>query len=291
MGVAVTRSFGWTLGFYDPKWALVQNSQIPIELHFDGGAAVDVFGNAINPTLVVVPMPDNSTLINAFRFAYQMNAIAQGNVFQFNLASTSKLMVQLVDCVRTSLTLESSGSPVLQQPPISATTTQDIILEETRLATSFLLAAQLPGAQIVPQSEVPAQLASYGAVWKAEDAVGAVRIYRPQPGLKELDLASRIIDSDAQSCKGKFVSGRYSELVDADVIVRVVTSCAESAGQTYAQYFIAPQPNGGFVGFSVVNKGVLGQQGASTAQSVGVFEKAALTATGMGSKPETSAPR
>ncbi len=103
MAVAVNRSFGWTLGFYDPQWALIPNSQIPIELHFDGGPAFNVFGTAIGPTFVVVVMPDNSSLIRAFRFAYQMNAAAQGHFFAFSLTTTSKLMVQLAECVRTSL--------------------------------------------------------------------------------------------------------------------------------------------------------------------------------------------
>ena len=128
MAVAVNRSFGWTMGFYDPQWTLVQNSQIPIELHFDGGAAVDVFGTAIKSNLVVVAMPDNSRLINAFRFAYQMNAMSQGRFFLFNLPSTSKLMVQLVDCVRASLGMESKTQPAPQQPTIAPAVSQDILL-------------------------------------------------------------------------------------------------------------------------------------------------------------------
>ena len=282
MAVAVNRSFGWTLGFYDPQWALIPNSQIPIELHFDGGPAFNVFGTAIGPTFVVVVMPDNSSLIRAFRFAYQMNAAAQGHFFAFSLTTTSKLMVQLAECVRTSLTLEAGPPRAAEQPLNTATTTpQDILLEETQLATNFLLAAQLPRAQMVSRSEVPVQLASYGAVWKAQDALGAVKIYPPQTGQKGMDLASQIIGGDAESCKGKFASARYSELVDNDVVVRVVTTCAENEGKSEAQYFIAPRPKGGFVGFSVVTATGSTLQDTSSPQKVDLFEKAALTAASM----------
>jgi hypothetical protein len=91
------------------------------------------------------------------------------------------------------------------------------LLEETQLATNFLLAAQLPRAKLLPRSDIPVQLTSYGAVWKADDAIGAVKIYPPQAGLTGLNLASQVIASDAQGCKGKFASARYSELVDNDV--------------------------------------------------------------------------
>src|SRR5713226_8223090 len=37
MLVTINRSFGWALGFYSPEWNLVPKTQIPVELHFDGG--------------------------------------------------------------------------------------------------------------------------------------------------------------------------------------------------------------------------------------------------------------
>jgi len=45
-----------------------------------------------------------------------MNALVGGRYFAFNLNNTSDLMVQLIDCVRTSLALELSDPPAPQQP-------------------------------------------------------------------------------------------------------------------------------------------------------------------------------
>jgi hypothetical protein len=48
----VNRSFGWSLGFLNPQWALTPKTQIPIELHFDGGPAFNLLGSALLPSLV-----------------------------------------------------------------------------------------------------------------------------------------------------------------------------------------------------------------------------------------------
>jgi hypothetical protein len=98
--------------------------------------------------------------------------------------------------------------------------------------------------------------------------------------LTGLDLASQVIASDAQSCKGKFASARYSELVDNDVVVRAVTSCLDSEHDKEAQYFIAPHPKGGFVGFSVFASTATEKEAISSGQRVDLFKKAALTAVG-----------
>jgi hypothetical protein len=264
---------------------LVPTTQIPVELHFDGGPAFNAVATVLLPKLAQILMPDNSRLINTFRFALQMSAAAQGQSFVFNLTNTSKLMVQLADCVRTSLALETgrapgmpAGTAGLHPQSTMPNHTQETILEETQLATNFLLAAQLPRAHLLGRNEIPIQLASSGAVWKADDAVGAVKIYPPQQGLTGLDLASQIIASDAQRCKGKFASARYSELVDNDVVIRAVTTCSDSENETEAQYFIAPRSGGGFVGFSVLAATASERQSVSTGQKVDVFKKAALTA-------------
>lgn len=285
MLVTINRSFGWALGFYSPEWNLVPKTQIPVELHFDDGPTFNAVATVLLPKLAQITMPDNSRLINTFRFALQMSATAQGQSFLFNLTATSKLMVQLADCVRTSLALETGRSPGmpagaagLHPQPAMPNHTQETILEETQLATNFLLAAQLPKAHLLGRNEIPVQLASYGAVWKADDAIGAVKIYLPQAGLIGLDLASQIIAGDAQSCRGKFASARYSELIDNDVVFRAVTSCSDSEHETEAQYFIAPRSGGGFVGFSVLAATASERQSVSSDQKVDVFKKAALIA-------------
>jgi hypothetical protein len=95
MLVTVNRLLDWSLSFVDPRWALTPKTQIPIELHFDGGPASSVVGTVLTPTMVEVPMPDN------FRNSLQMSAQAQGQSFLSNLNFTSRLMFLLANCART----------------------------------------------------------------------------------------------------------------------------------------------------------------------------------------------
>jgi hypothetical protein len=285
MFAAVNRSFGWSLGFSHSQWALTPKTQIPIELHFDGGPAFNVFGVVLTPIMVEVPMPDNSKLINTFRSSLQMVAQAQGQFFLFNLNGTSRIMVELVNCVRTALALET-GQPgrapvVLPQQPTaplqSPAPSQGAQLEEMQLATNFLLAARLPNARVLTRSETPIELWSFGAAWKAGDAVGGVKIYPPRSDLTGLAIASDLISADSKTCKGKFASARSSELVDSDVVFRAATSCAESGNERSAEYFIAPRPSGGFVAFMVLGITEAERQAAS-GEKLDVFKKAALSA-------------
>jgi hypothetical protein len=286
MFVAVHRAFGWSLGFFHPQWALTPKTQIPIELHFDGGPAFNVFGVALNPMLVEVPMPDDSKLINTFRSSLQMAARAQGQFFLFNLNGTSKIMLLLVTCVRAELALENGqpGRPaaVLPQPPAapqhqSPIPSQEAQLEEMQLATNFLLSAQLSNARVLPRSETPIELSSFGAAWKADDVVGGVKVFQRQPDLTGLGIASDLIGADSKVCKGKFASARSSELVDSDVVFRAATSCVESDNERAAEYFIAPRSTGGFVAFMILGLSQAERQSTTNNKKLDVFKKAALS--------------
>jgi hypothetical protein len=106
---------------------------------------------------------------------------------------------------------------------------------------------------LLARSETPISLVSNGAAWQSEEAFGFVRIVPPQQGIKGLDVASAVVASDAKDCKGKFASGRTSELVDSDVVFRGFSSCDDTDGARFSQYFIVSRNKGGFVLFSVVS--------------------------------------
>jgi hypothetical protein len=57
--------------------------------------------------------------------------------------------------------------------------------------------------------------------------------------------------SDAKECKGKFASGRTSELVDSDVMFRGFSAGEDSKGTRISQYFVVPRDKGGFVVIAV----------------------------------------
>jgi hypothetical protein len=91
MMAMIDRSFGWALGFTSESWNFAPNAQFPVELRFDGGPAFNQTAVALQAKLLKIPMPNNSRLINTFRFAPQMTASAQAQSAPFNLTNTSKL--------------------------------------------------------------------------------------------------------------------------------------------------------------------------------------------------------
>jgi hypothetical protein len=126
-------------------------------------------------------------------------------------------------------------------------------IEAIELASNFILRTPLHNPKVISRAETPVEIASNGASWRSEEASGFVRIIAPQGNVKGLDVAAAVVAGDAKECKGKFASGRTSELVDSDVVFRGFASCEDSDGSRMAQYFIVPRQKGGFVMFSVLS--------------------------------------
>ncbi len=299
--VSVSSAMTWSLGFAHDGWHLQKGATIPVTLVFDGQQQFHVFASPLTEKLAEVPMPDTSALISAFRKSRGMVAYANGQQFPFSLTSTSALLPVLVNCVHAVNarglptagdysapgTLQFSGTTVATdagstlKPETNQPQSTDLQIEALELASNFLMTAQLHDAKIMSRSETPVELASYGAAWKASEAAGFVRIIPTDPGTKGLDVAATVIGNDAKACKGKFASGRMSELVDSDVVFRGMASCEDSDGLRVAQYFIVPRAKGGFVMFSVQSSATALQQqpNITKEENLAGFRKAALVAT------------
>lgn len=267
----VDPKFSWHLAFIHPSWRLNAGQAFPIILTFDGRSPFNVNGAAISDTLVVVPMPDNSSLIAQFRRSKTLSAFTQGQLFQFDLRSTGALLPALVNCVTTVnkggitaaidfLPPKVASVPTSQTPSVggsmrvdtSTSTPPEIQIEAIELASNFILKSALRNPKVLTRSETPVSLASYGAAWRSDEAAGFVKIVPAQDGVRGLDVASTIVANDAKDCKAKFASGRTSELVDSEVVFRGFSSCEDSDGVRLSQYFIVSRKKGGFVLFSVV---------------------------------------
>jgi hypothetical protein len=222
-------------------------------------------------------MPPNSDLINRFQMSQTMAAFAKGQLMQFDLTSTSQLLPALATCVAqaqigspSAVNIRIPGnasSPVVRRTLESATQSElpqvtslkmtqpsaDAQIEAIELASNFILKTRLQDPRVLSRSETPVELTSFGAVWKSDEAIGGVKIIIPEGDVNGIDVAAAVVAGDAKECKGKFASGRSSELVDSDVVFRGFALCEDAAGSRSAQYFIVPRKRGGFVIFSVVS--------------------------------------
>ncbi|MGJ4885365.1 hypothetical protein ACQR13_12085 [Bradyrhizobium sp. HKCCYLRH3059] len=306
-GVLALPTYNWALAFIHPGWSLSQGQKFPIVLSFDGRNSYNVEGSVWSANMVVVPMPNDSSLIKAFRAARTMSAFAQGNLFQFDLNGTSVLLPSLANCVRiinaggmaaaTNFTVQPGAASAQRQaaPPVATTPaatasvqparasedSPELQLEAMQIASNFILKAALSHPAILGGGDRPVWLTAGGVAWKADNATGFVRIVPPQRNLDGLEVAATIIGNDARDCKGKFISARNSELVDSAVVFRGMSSCEDSEKSDIAEYFIFPRKAGGFVLFSVITPtkpvGGGGQQLQTREEANANFRKAAFT--------------
>ncbi len=106
-----TSSHSWWLGFIDPQWSLPANSKVAIQLRFDEHPPFGQVATIPSRQLVLVPLPDSSRQIQAFRRTSKLNLVAEGRSFLFKLRGSSAVMGQLTRCVRTSVALEAHAAP------------------------------------------------------------------------------------------------------------------------------------------------------------------------------------
>jgi len=267
MYVTVNRIYAWNLAFLNPAWNLTLKQQIPLAITFDDRSPWTGSGTAIGQTMAMIPMADNSSLINVFRGAYEMKVLAAGQTFVFNLDGTSRLMLELVSCVRGQLALERGDQPPRiadgqprsvnpSAPPPQPAQTQSELLA-MRVASNLLLQAKFPNAQIVSQAETPKALQGHGVMWKSDIGGGAVDVVPRSAGTDAQQIASNLIAGDGAGCKGDFASGRSSELVDGKIVVRAFTGCKDSTGANSLHYFVLAGPGEEFIVYAVLNRGAV----------------------------------
>ena len=268
--VVSTEAHGWWLGFTSPHWSLTPGASIPVKLQFDEQPAVEVLGTIADGKLLLVPALDESHMIDIFRGSSRIAVTAQERSFSLSLATTSGVLSELANCVRNSIALETS--PPSPPPPAAAATppqtppqipstlvARDVTeFEEIKLAQNFLLAAGLPNAHLIDTGK-PGALASFTAVWRSDDAAGAVKIISPSRDVTGASIASDLISVDPKLCKGNFGAARSSEVVDGAVVFRAALSCVEGEDDRTAQYFVTPRQRGGFLVFAVIGNNAAGE--------------------------------
>jgi hypothetical protein len=171
-----------------------------------------------------------------------------------------------------------SAATAAELPPEPATATATATaVEEVRLATDFVANARLPEARLVVADKPPA-LADFTAVWRSEDAAGAVKIIPAGPDVSAIGIASNLITVDPQLCKGDFSAARFRTDVANSVVFSAVLSCSEANERRVTEYFITPRHQGGFVVFAVIRSNAAGEMPGFEWQKIDVLSRAAVQA-------------
>lgn len=260
MAFAVNRNYGWSVGFSKPEWQLQTGSKYPIAFTVDRIPALNATALAISPNLVEVNLADSVALFNVFRRGNLLTVFAAGQLFQFSLTDTSRLLPILVSCVRDHLVLppQQSANPFASPaPPVSSSVetkpsdTADSAsqAEATSFLANVLSHAGVAGFTILTPEQALKLKAD--AAWKAQDTFGTLTIVKGQTKIATEEITSALVASDAKVCHGKFLSGAMPEDKEEKGL-RLFTACTANEKTTTALYSVLPRSEGGYYVFATV---------------------------------------
>ncbi|PTM40799.1 hypothetical protein [Bosea sp. 124] len=139
MFTSITADLKWLVGFAHPNWKLKAGSKLNLQLVFDRSARIDVTADVKTPTLLAIPMPGDSELINAFRHGRYLELVANDQRLSFALTSTGEMLPALVACARQSASIRGPVNPSAGQnaarpseADIQAKAEKRSVLEKTR---------------------------------------------------------------------------------------------------------------------------------------------------------------
>ena len=178
-----------------------------------------------------------------------------------------------------AFTALSPVAPARLAPPpaLGAPSAGTNAVEEVRLATDFLNRARLADARLVDADKPPA-LADFAAVWRSEDAAGAVKIIPPGPEVSAIGIASNLIAVDPQVCKGDFTAARFRSNIGKSLAFTAVLACSDANQQRVTEYFITPRHQGGFAVFAVIHSKSIGQAPDFDREKIDILSRAAIEA-------------
>lgn len=101
LGFAVSRTFQWSMGFYDPTWQLTPGVVYPVAFTIDSSAADMASATALTVNTVEVTLQPSVALFKRFMEGEQLKVETASESFIFDLTKTSELLPDLLKCVES----------------------------------------------------------------------------------------------------------------------------------------------------------------------------------------------
>jgi len=139
--------------------------------------------------------------------------------------------------------------------------------EATAKLATLLATAGVSNFKLIPASQTKGGFKRHDSVWKAKGLIGSLRIIAGRDGLEPNSIKSRMIGSDAKTCKGSFASGAMpSRDGDSNDAIHLFTACEGGKRDWTAYYATLPRPAGGYYLLMVVGT----MNNAETVKQTGV---------------------
>jgi hypothetical protein len=254
MHYAIFANYQWRVGWSHPSWNLTPNQQVPISIVVDNAAPYNLTAFAINKSLAAADLPPTAAVFDLMRKGYQMRVYAQGNQYAFDLGGTYAALTELVSCVgQFAKPTQPPAAPVAgdqgTEPKTAASLPAELRLEATTLVANLLSQGDLTGYHILTAQEIQSlnnpALATWHAVWREGNILGAMKIVPAAPGRTAATLSTELIADDSRNCSnGKFASGTSPDGKSPGTI-RLYTACVTDKVSWEAHYIVVPRDAGG----------------------------------------------
>ena len=238
--VLVTGEYRWWLGFINPRWSFTPNAKQPIRLRLDNGAAFDRLATIPSGQLLLVPLPDSSRLIDAFRRGSELALEAEGKSFVFKLNDTPAVMDRLTNCVQTSLALKEKTLPPVSQSAAASSSAAAPTLEPKAGPVE-------PRQSAAPGPSGPASANASGPSAASGTAAGGASEARPAVAAdgSRSSVAGEPQLAPAEKAAASSTSPEKSVTAAADLPSSLAAEDATSpSGNGAPAESLAPQPGG-----------------------------------------------
>ena len=231
----VSRDYQWGMGVTSTEFNL-QGATVVLRFAVDDADADTVFADTPKRNHARIALPPGSELFKRLMRGKVLRVSTVDRTYSFDLRDTSKVLPQLVACVRDGLNPESLESHAPSRFPAGGD--PDLRGEIASLAANLLSEAGVTGFRIKPSSDSKNTIS-----WTAPNGTGMLMVVLEQGVKRPTDMTPRLISIAAEKCKGKFVSGAMPE---EDGAARVFSSCQVGANEPNTGYYLTiRRPAGG----------------------------------------------
>lgn len=276
MLVMINRDYLWDLGFSANRWNLRVGDSIRLKFRIDSGPWFNVSAKVYSKTGVRLPMQGQRNLVAQFRRGRTLELQDKSNSYYFNLTGTSRMMVRLVQCVKTQLAIEPSYTAprVAQTQPArsksktaassrtantqsSNTRTANtqttgnsyndgqLVAEGTRVLANFIVGANLSNLNILAPASVPKALGFAHSVATASGQVVFVFIAPDEARLSRQSVIAALGSKVESGCNGDYLSGTSKRKMSGLAVSTGFAACDRSGEVTQVRYVVTPRGSGG----------------------------------------------
>ena len=263
----LSRRFDFVVLLASRSWSLTEGDSYPVLYSIDGRQRIRATAKALNKYTVGIPLPGNRETLDSFRAGNAFLVEAAGGRFRFDLAGTSAALGALVDCVNGHLRTAGPGgrNPFAgegrtrpeqrserpaprsdggaRQPPQAS---PEARARAAAFAEKLLLRAELYSYEILTGEQVPKSFRPFAVVWRGYHVMGLLEIVPPGTYRGIDEAADDTIETNRQSCDGKFTSkGRAIRLDDGRSLIQVAFACTGKE-TAYVEVTLMPVAEGGF---------------------------------------------